>query len=143
MIPYFRFSRSPWGTVYLMQSRKDQTLFKVGFTGRKTIARRAELNRVAGDDMKIVMAVTMPWARKCESLMLRRLRRNLFRKRDWRGTEWFRLRRKETIDHIAIRLERAAQRIQTIARLKFSWPKEAKPRIFKADPNYKRSGMTD
>ena len=136
MIPYFRFSRCPWGTVYLMQSRRDQTLFKVGFTGRKTFERRAELNRVAGDDMKIVMTVTMPWARKCETLMLRRLRRHLFRKRERRGTEWFR--RRETIDHIAIGLERAAWNIEFIARWKFSWPKECKARVFKADPNYSK-----
>ncbi len=50
-----------------MRSQNEPGLFKVGYTKRKTIERRAELNRVAGDNMKIVTTVTMPWARQCEA----------------------------------------------------------------------------
>lgn len=73
-IPFLRFNRAPSGTVYLMQSRGNPRLFKVGFTKRKTKERRFELNRVAGDDMAIVATVQLPWARACEALLLRRLR---------------------------------------------------------------------
>ena len=131
LVPWFRFSRAPWGTVYLMQSRRTPDLFKVGFTRRLTKDRRAELNRVAGDDLRIVATVSMPWAIRCEALVLRRLRRNMFRKRDRRGTEWFWLKPHEDIQDIADRLDKAADRIELIAKLKFSWPKRSKRRVFK------------
>lgn len=129
-LPWFRFRRVPWGTVYLLQSRKDASLFKVGFTKRKVIERREELNRVADDDMKVVTTITMPWARKCETLLLRRLRRNPFRKRDRRGTEWFRLKQNEDIHRISRKMEKAAGRIELIAKIQFSWPSEKTKRVF-------------
>ena len=132
MIPFLRFHRAPFGTVYLMQSRGEPDLFKVGFTTRKTITRRAELNRVAGDDMRIVSTVSMPWARECESVTLRRLRRSWLRKRDRRGTEWFRLRRGESIEQITSHIEAAARRVELVARLKLSWPRETRIRHFHA-----------
>ena len=132
MIPWFRFNRAPWGTVYLMQSKRNTRLFKVGYTKRKTITRRAELNRVADDDMKIVATVQMPWAIKCESLLLRRLRRSPFRRRDRRGTEWFYLGPMEDISNIERKLARAAGNIELVSKLKFSWPKDAETRHFKS-----------
>lgn len=132
MVPFLRFNRCPRGTVYLMQSRIKPQLFKVGFTARKTIERRAELNRVAGDDMVIIATVSMPWARQCEALILRRLRRDWFRKRDRRGTEWFWLRRSESIEHIVARLEKSSRRIEHIAKLKLSWPKNTTRRHFRS-----------
>lgn len=132
-IPWLRFSRVPWGTVYLLQSRNEPRLFKVGFTKRRTKDRRAELNRVAGDDMKIVSTVSLPWARNCEALVLRRLRRNPFRKRDRRGTEWFWLFATEDIHRIADRLEAASSHIEVIAKLKFSWPRGATKRVFRPE----------
>lgn len=132
MIPWFRFSRAPWGTVYLMQSRNQPRLFKVGYTKRKTKDRRAELNRVAGDDMKIIATIQTPWATKCESLLLRRLRRNPFRKRDRRGTEWFHLGKNEDIAGIVKKLKRASAHIEVFARIKFSWPKNSRRKFFEA-----------
>ena len=38
-IPSFRFWKAPIGTVYLVHSRDEPRLFKVGFTSRKTVAR--------------------------------------------------------------------------------------------------------
>ncbi len=122
-----------------MQSRQNPDLFKVGFTTRKTTERRAELNRFSGKDMKIVSTVSMPWARKCEALLLRRLRRNPFRKRSHLGTEWFHLRPKETIEDIATNLFRSSQRIMLISKLKLSWPKGVLPRKFKALGTFSRS----
>lgn len=130
-IPWFRFGRVGRGTVYLMQSRDMPDLYKVGFTKRKTTTRRAEINRVSGDDMRIVATVAMPLALKCEALVLRRLRRNPLRKRDRRGTEWFYLRPREEIQDIADRIERAADRVELIARLKCSWPKGVKRRVWR------------
>lgn len=135
MIPWLRFSRCPRGTVYLMQSRNQPDLFKVGFTKRKTKERRSELNRVAGDDMKIISTVSMPWARKCEALTLKRLKRNLWRKRDRRGTEWFHLRPGEHIQDISAKIEKAANQIELIAKLKLSWPKNVKQKSFAATQN--------
>ena len=116
-----------------MQSRGQPELFKVGFTKRKTVTRRQELNRVAGDDLKIVMAISMPWARKCEALALKRLRRNPFRKRDRRGTEWFWLRPGESIDDISRRIHKSSERIEFVASWKLSWPKQMRKRVFQAN----------
>ena len=132
MISWFRFNRAPWGTVYLMQSRHNPQLFKVGYTRRQTITRRAELNRVADDDMKIVATVQMPWAIKCEALLLKRLRRNPFRRRDRRGTEWFYLGPMEDISNIERKLTRAADHIEILYKIKLSWPTGAEIRHFKS-----------
>jgi len=137
MVRWFRFSRVPYGTVYLMQSARDRRLFKVGFTKRKTIERRAELDRVAGDNMKIVATVSMPWGRACETDVLRRLRANPFRKRDRRGTEWFWLGKNENIDAIEKRLNRSADRIARRAKFQLSWPKAATVRRFRAHSGLK------
>jgi len=48
-------------------------IFKVGLTTRKTITRRAELNRNSGHHMKIVATVSLPWARVCEARVLKGL----------------------------------------------------------------------
>ena len=76
-IPWLRRRKVPYGTVYLMQARATPRLFKVGFTKRRTKDRRTELNRVASDDLAIVYTVSLPWARACETLIFRRLRRCL------------------------------------------------------------------
>ena len=142
IIPWLRWSGVGWGTVYLMQSRKRPSLFKVGFTRRRTKDRRAELNRVGGDDMAILFTVTMPLARHCERAMLRRLRGGLVRRKgDRRGTEWFRLRKGESIAEIATLLLRTAQTVRRVGTLKLSWPAGAQIRIFDArklrHPQYK------
>ena len=140
MIFLFIWRKIPWlrrrgigrGTVYLMQSRRRPDLFKIGFTTRRTKDRRTELNRVGQDDMKIVFTVAMPWARHCESAMLRQLRRTPFRKRDRRGTEWFWLRKGERIHDIAARLHDTAHTVRRVSRLKLSWPTEGGIRTFNA-----------
>lgn len=131
-IPFCARHRAPWGTVYLVQSRDDPTLFKVGFTTRRTIVRRAELNRVSGDDMAIVATVSMPWARAVETRVLRQLRGHWWRRRDRRGTEWFHLRRSEIITQVADRVDSAADRIAWIAKLKLSWPRDTIIRRFRS-----------
>jgi len=128
-IPWFRFGSVPWGTVYLMQARNRPDLFKVGFTKRKTITRRAEINRIANDDMKIVQTITMPWAYVCEQSVLRRFRSSWFRRGDVRGSEWFKLRRNETMKHVSNRIERVARKTQRLAMWKCSWPKGYVPRV--------------
>ena len=130
--PWLRRRGTGWGTVYLMRSRKRPDLFKVGFTRRRTKDRRTELNRVGRDDMRIVFTVSMPLARQCERAMLRRLRRSFFRKGDHRGTEWFWLRKRESIDDIAALLLRTARTVQRVGKLKLSWPAGVEPRVFDA-----------
>lgn len=115
-----------------MQCRRDPSLFKVGYTARKTVNRRAEINRVAGDDMRIVQTVTMPWAYSCEGLVLCRIRREWFRRRDRRGTEWFRLKRGENIDQVARKIRRCADRTVLVAKLKRSWPPDTTPIVFRS-----------
>ena len=132
LIPPFRFNRAPYGTVYLMQSRSQPRLFKVGYTTRRTKDRRSELNRVAGDDMAIVATVQLPWARACETLLLRRLRFNPLRRGDRRGTEWFWLGRREDISKIEIEMERTAKAIRRMAWLRLSWPSGASIKTFRA-----------
>ena len=111
---------------------------ETGRLQRKTVTRRQELNRVAGDDMKIVMAVSMPWARKYESLLLRRLRRNPFSKRDRRRTEWFWSRPGESIDDISRHIHKASERIELVASWKWSWPKNRQKRVFQANGLFSR-----
>lgn len=132
MIRWFKWRRAPWGTVYLMVAKNDPSLFKVGYTKRRTKDRRTELNRVKGDDMKIVQAIGMPWARDCEALVLRKFRRSWFRKGDLRGTEWFHLQSGETIDDVARKIEHYAGFIRRQAKAKMSWPKGGELRVFRA-----------
>lgn len=132
MIPWWRFSRAPRGTVYLVQSELKHALYKVGFTTRRTIDRRAELNRHAAQPMRIVATVSMPWARQCEASVLRGLRRNPFRLRHPLGSEWFVLGRFETIQSIADRIERVSRQIELIAKAKLSWPKGAARNVFRS-----------
>ncbi|WP_170566223.1 GIY-YIG nuclease family protein [Ruegeria atlantica] len=132
IIPWLRRRGRGWGTVYLMQSRRHSGLFKVGYTTRRTKDRRTELNRVGGDDMKIVFTVSMPRARQCERIMLHRLRHNPARKRDRRGTEWFWLRHGERIEDIATALLATAHIIKRVSRLKLSWPAGGEIRTFSA-----------
>ncbi|WP_170565647.1 GIY-YIG nuclease family protein [Ruegeria atlantica] len=133
--PWLRWHRPGWGTVYLMRSGKRPGLFKVGFTKRRTKDRRTELNRVGRDDMRIVFTVAMPLARQCERAMLRRLRGGVFRrKRDRRGTEWFWLRKQESIDDIAALLHRTALVVRRVGKLKLSWPAGAEIRTFDGCP---------
>ena len=143
VIPWLRRRGTGWGTVYLMQSRKRPGLFKVGFTQRRTKDRRTELNRVDRDDVRIVFTVSMPLARQCERIMLRRLRRGLFRRRgDRRGTEWFWLRKGERIDDIAALLNDTAHTIRRVGRFKLSWPAGKEIRIFNALPS-RASGASE
>ncbi|MEM9524071.1 MAG: GIY-YIG nuclease family protein [Pseudomonadota bacterium] len=126
------FQRRPrWGTVYLMQSQDQPDLFKVGYTTRRTKDRRAELKGKVDGRLKIVYTLSMPNAYFTEQLVLRRLRRRFLGRGDGRGTEWFRLRRRETIADIARRIEEAARQIRFISRLKLSWPKDTEFRIFR------------
>lgn len=120
-IPWFTLRSGPWGTVYLMQSVQKPRIFKVGLTTRKTITRRAELNRNSGHQMKIVATVSLPWARVCEARVLKGLRRNPLRKGLPFGTEWFELLPWEDIKDIDARLQAAAARTKLIAHLRLSW----------------------
>lgn len=132
-IPWLWRRKVPYGTVYLMQARATPRLFKVGFTKRRTKDRRTELNRVASDDLAIVYTVSLPWARACETLILRRLRWNPFRRGDRRGTEWFWLRKRETIEAIIAKLDRAARDTRRMARWRWSWPRGAEIKTFRAN----------
>ena len=137
IVPWLRWRGTGWGTVYLMSYRVRPGLFKVGFIRRRTKDRRAELNRVRRDDMRIVYTVAMPLARPCERAMLRRLRRSIFRKGDHRGTEWFWLRKRERIDDIAALLLRTAHTTRRVGILKLSWPKGTALRVFEARQPFK------
>lgn len=124
------FRRGTYGTVYLLHSLNEPALFKVGYTTRKTKDRRAELTRVRGDDLKIVFTISMPHAYVVEQLVLQRLRRRLFGRGDARGTEWFRLRKHETLTDIANRLQRAALQVRWFARFKLAWRRDCQIRVF-------------
>ena len=132
VVPWFARRKAAWGTVYLVHAKNDPSLFKVGFTSRRTIDRRAELNRVAGDDMRIVQTMGMPFAFLLERQVLAKLRSEWFRRSDSRGTEWFRLKRGETISDIGAKIEKHARRLEQQARFRFSWPKDVERRLFKA-----------
>lgn len=128
-IPWFR-KRLARGTVYLMQSDAQPDLFKVGFTSRKTKTRRSELAGKVDGKLVIRYSINMPHAWFVEQLVLRRLRSRLFGRGDGRGTEWFHLRRHETISDIAVRIDQAAADIRLVARLKFSWPSQTEINTF-------------
>lgn len=113
-----------------MVSRLHPRLFKVGFTKRRTKDRRSELNRVAGDDMKIVMTVTMPWAAFLERAVLKVLRRSRFCRADRRGTEWFELNTPDGISKVEKLLKTKSSSIHRSARFRLSWPKNVEPRFF-------------
>jgi hypothetical protein len=115
------------------RTEKGSSLFKVGFTTRKTIDRRAELNRTAQRHMWIMASVSMPYARACETRLLRKLAKDKHRQRDHRGTEWFHLRPGEHIDDIAKRLVRASRWVEIRMRLSIAWPISGKRKIWRAN----------
>ena len=82
--------------------------------------------------LRIVFTVSMPHAYVTEQKTLKQLAGRWFGRRDRRGTEWFVLRRTETIDDIVHRILRSAKEVQFEARLKFSWGKNSKIRTFTA-----------
>ncbi len=129
-VPWFR--TRGWGTVYLLQSRSEPALFKVGFTQRKTHTRRNELKGLVDGGLRIIFTVSMPHAYVTEQKTLKGLAGRWFGRRDRRGTEWFVLRRTETIHDIVQRILRSAREVQFEARLKFSWGKDSKIRTFAA-----------
>ena len=129
-VPWFR--TRGWGTVYLLQSKSEPALFKVGFTQRRTHTRRNELKGMVNGGLRIVFTVSMPHAYVTEQKTLKRLAGRWFGRRDRRGTEWFVLRRTETIDDIVHRILRSAKEVQFEAWLKFSWGNNSKLRTFTA-----------
>lgn len=133
-IGWFRF-KAATGTVYLMQPDNDPTLFKLGFTSRRTLERRRELQRPGDGKLRIVCSVTMPHAYVLEQRLLRRMRRGwrFFRRRSSpRGTEWFHLRRGEKISDIQALMEQEARRVRLAAAVRFSWPLRGKIMLFEA-----------
>ena len=128
-VPWFR-RRPTWGTVYLMQSVKHPRLIKVGYTRRRTKDRRSELSSMVDGELKIMFTISMPNAHVTEQLVLRGLRQRIMGSGDSRGIEWFWLRRWETTDDVVRRIKQAANQIQILSRLKWSWPKDAKVQIY-------------
>ena len=118
-IPWLR--TSGWGTIYLLQSREDPRLFKVGYTRRRTKDRRAELRAKVYGELDIVYGLSMPHAYQAEQRVLRGLRSRWFASGDRRGSEWFWLRRNECIDDIKLRILRAANQIRREAFFRGSW----------------------
>lgn len=115
-----------------MQSLDEPDLFKVGFTKRLTKDRRAELKGKVGGRLKVFYTLSMPNAYFTEQLVLRRLRQRLFGRGDRRGTEWFRLRKKETMMDVVNRIDAAARRIRWITKMKLSWPSAQEFVIYKS-----------
>jgi len=131
-IGWFHF-KATTGTVYLMQPDNDPGLFKLGYTSRRTLERRRELQRPGDGKLRIVCSVTMPHAYALEQRLLRRMRRGwrFFRRRSSpRGTEWFYLRRGEDISDIQAQMEREARRVRRAAFLRFSWPLRGRITLF-------------
>ena len=127
-IPWFR--KSGWGTIYIMRSERDPSLFKVGFTRRRTKERRAELREKVKGELKIVYSLSMHHAYIVEQIVLRGLRRRYLGRADPRGTEWFYLRKFESVESIKRRIEKAALRVRIRACMKFSWPICGRFKIF-------------
>lgn len=122
-IGWFDF-KAATGTVYLMQPDNDPRLFKLGFTSRRTLERRRELQRPGDGKLRIICSVTMPHAYALEQRLLGRMRGGwrFFRRRSSpRGTEWFYLRRNEQILDIQALMEREARRVRLAAAIRFSW----------------------
>jgi hypothetical protein len=136
-IPWFRMTG--WGTVYLMQSSEDPRLFKVGYTKRRTKDRRAELKGKVNGQLIIIYGLSMPHAYHAEQRTLRGLRLRWFGRGDPRGTEWFRLRKNETMDDIKSRIAKAASQVRREAKCKLSWAKDAEIKIFNARDERRKS----
>jgi len=92
------------------------------FTERRTKDRRSELKGKVGGRLNVFYTLSMPNAYFTEQLVLRRLRRRLFGRGDRRGTEWFRLRKKETMADVVDLIHKAACRIRWMSKMKLSWP---------------------
>lgn len=103
--------------VYLLRSRRNPDLFKVGYTARRVEVRAAEIAQQHGD-VEIVAFLRMPHAYAAEQEAHRRLARA------WgvqpRGGEWYMARdgRKRMLSLVL----RSARRVRRRARLRMAWP---------------------
>ena len=122
--------RTKNGTVYLMVSLDNPGLFKIGFTERLTTDRRRELERSSGERLTIAHSVSMPWAYATEQRLHRYYRNRLWGSARELGTEWFQLRRWESLGGVRKRMDRAARLTEWEARLKLSWREGAEIRSF-------------
>ena len=116
--------KNGWGAVYVLQSRKKPSVFKVGVTRRPVSLRRKEIvkSMSGGHQLKILMVLEAPQARAIEHVMHRRLRRHRYSDRHHKGREWFLLsgvRRKRRIEHL---LRASASDVRRLARRKRCWP---------------------
>lgn len=133
-VPWFR--ASGYGTIYLMQSMDDPRLIKIGFTQRRTMDRRAELEEDAGGRLKIVYTLSMPHAYQVEQRVLSSMRKRFFGRGDIRGTEWFRMRPWDSLEGIKRRMSKAALHIRFVAVWKLAWPFMGDIRVF--NPAHRR-----
>ena len=128
----YRKGRNRKVSVLLCLSRKQTkfglilVLFNLDFgsefTERRTKDRRSELKGKVGGRLNVFYTLSMPNAYFTEQLVLRRLRRRLFGRRDRRATEWFRLRKKETMSDVVDQIHKAACCIRLVSKMKLSWP---------------------
>lgn len=122
------------GTVYLLVSRDKPDLFKIGFTERLTKERRRELERASGEQLTIAYSVSLPWAYATEQRLHKFYRRRLRGSAPELGTEWFRLRRWESLQGVRRRMNSIAKLTEWEARIKLSWGKGIEVRSF-TNPN--------
>ena len=114
--------------VYLLRSRSNPHLFKVGYTARRVETRAAEI-AVQHGDLEVVAFLRMPHAYAAEQDAHRRL------SRAWgvtpQGGEWYVARggKKKMLAAVL----RSARRVRRTARLRGSWPKGARIALHDGD----------
>ncbi len=132
-----RSSRIRWfrrhvrsGTVYLLVSRHNPALFKIGFTERLTKDTRRELERSSGEPQSIVFAISMPWACACEQRLHWYYSHRSGGRARSSDTKWYRLRVWESLPRVRQKMLRIAALTALEAWLKLSWPKGTQIRSF-------------
>ncbi|MCE6958817.1 GIY-YIG nuclease family protein [Cereibacter sphaeroides] len=126
-VPWFRPVRRH-GTVYVFRSRRDPALVKVGYTGRRTGVRQAELERSSGEPLDLGLRIRMPHALAAEQAA-----HSFLRAKGWQlpwsaglGTEWYRLPAGRSWHLLLDLVEAAASDTERRARRRRSWNADAR-----------------
>ncbi|RWR30496.1 hypothetical protein D2T29_12560 [Sinirhodobacter populi] len=118
-----------WGTVYLFSQAGDNKRIKLGFTQRLTTDRRSEVQRYAGDNLRIITTVHMPHAFCLEGRILKRVRTVAKPDRS-RSSEWFILRDGASLEDVCSMVLLEAILVRRAARWRLAWPKYGRITVF-------------
>lgn len=122
-----RWFRTPSNrpAIYIMKSKSNPKMFKVGYTSRRVEARAAEISAARGP-VEIVAWVRMPHAYVVEQRVHARLK-GTWRVKDL-GNEWYLVKNRKPEDLLKKVICSETRKVRILARMKFAWPEDGRIR---------------